>query len=187
MASGMRVKWPIISVLLCVAFFVFVFDKPFERLYRSFASRFKETWTPVVRLLPCSNVMQDILWNESNNVEILPADVDGWTFLAAKDAGRPAIVVVSVHKDREQVLFFPRFSGQQGSVSVYEVIGQGVYNLLARADHHGEGWSDIGRQARIDLLVLEHGFEKKEFRAKIRFVLLGAGSQLWVKDSMVLF
>jgi len=144
-------------------------------------------WLPYARLFHCSNVRQQIDYEASSNLTSADGDVAGWKVLKAADASSPAVLVVTLTKDRDSLVFFPRLKGRENAVEVYEVYGSGVWHRIALADSPSKEWSEIGRQCRIDLCCVEHGELEKEFDLKLHFVLKGPWAQLWMKDDAVVF
>lgn len=148
--------------------------------YCQLAAPFLGSATGLTDLLRCSNARQAVVGLD-NAVED-QADVPGWRILRPQDPGRPAEVLVKLKKDRDRVLFFPRMSGADSSVEVWEA---GSARRLAAVAGKA-AWNPVGEQHAVLLTCVERGYAQ-DFDVTLRFVLTGRWAQLWMKDGDILF
>ncbi len=135
------------------------------------------------RLLACSNMEQTV---SAPGVADLPADVPGWEMFAVGPDGAPATVVVTLRKEADRVVFYPRFGEAGASVTVEEPVGpfaRKLFSLASRAD----GWSPVGAQYALRLSCVENGWSAEEFPVTLRLTLTGRGTQLWHRGETVFF
>lgn len=141
---------------------------------------FQGSATGLTHLLACSNVRQAVVGLE-NAVED-QADAPGWRILHPQDPDRPAEVLVKLKKDRDRVLFYPRMSGGDSFVEVWEA---GSARRLAAITGQAS-WNPVGEQHTMTLTCVEHG-HTQDFDVTLRFVLMGRWAQLWMKDGNIVF
>lgn len=141
---------------------------------------FMDSGTGQTYLLDCSNVRQEVLSRE--NIVAEPADVPGWTVLRPVDPGRPAVLTVKLKKDREQVIFYPRMSGPEAFVEVWE---EGQPTRLACVSGRA-AWSPIGEQRLVRLLCAQNGW-RNDYDVTLRLVCSGRWAQIWIKDGRIFF
>ncbi|GFK92714.1 hypothetical protein NNJEOMEG_00541 [Fundidesulfovibrio magnetotacticus] len=173
----------VFRVLLCVAV-ISVLSAAYTSLpqcaYCQLAAPFKTGVTGLSYLLECSNLRQSVQ-NVDNLVEET-SEVSGWTLLRPADPSRPGQIVLKVKKDRQDCIFYPRMSGAEAFVEVWE---DGQPKRLAAATG-AAAWSPIGRQHVVELYCAENG-ARQDIDVNLRIVLNGRWAQLWMKDGRILF
>jgi len=133
------------------------------------------------RLLSCSNVAQRIL-SGLDQVEDIPASVEGWRVYRPK--GDYARILVSVEKDREALVFYPRLEGEGASIFVFETPWKKRLVMLEGKERQ---WTPIGEQYSICLYCTDNGWARNVFPVSLEIVLDGKWTELWHKDGKIFF
>lgn len=145
-------------------------------------------WLNTSHMFSCSNVRQAIHLEKSQNVKRLQTDVDGWEMWVAEDTTRPGLLCLTFVRDRQRMIFYPRLSGKDSSVGVYEGNPRGgLMRRLGYVAGQDNVWTNIGQQCSINTSCVEYGEQAKEFDVTLYFVLTGPWSQVWVKNQNILF
>lgn len=136
----------------------------------------------VQRFLPCSSVEQTIV-SRSSLVE-QAADIPGWSFFSPeKNRGALRVRVV---KDRDRLIFYPRVSGAESSVTVYEVLGNWkkiIFQLRGEPDT----WTPVSAMFPLCFECVENGWANAMQPVEFEVRLEGKWAQLWHKESSVFF
>ena len=90
-------------------------------------------------------------------------------------------LVFEVQAEGNELIFFPRVSGQDGSVAV-SVLEGNRSKPLARLDGKPGEWTPISARWSIPLACLDQG---KPILLKV--TLTGPWAQLWIKDNAAFF
>ena len=145
---------------------------------------FQARTTNKVHFLSCSNVLQTVS-RDAATVRDASEPGTPWDFFTPAD-GHRAELRVTLKKDRDTVLFYPRVSGSDGAVIVYAE--DGVYRRRLFALHGTEGqWTAMGQQFTLDLRCAPYGFSAKDLDVSLVIVLTGKWSQLWHLGSAIFF
>lgn len=128
-----------------------------------------------------TTVTQEIDLAGSVNCEVRQ-DESGKSFIAPRDPEKLAIVRVTILKDFNDYVFFPRVS-QGSEVLVCENTPE---NILFRLSS-GQGWTPLGRRYLLDLACGEHGDLRKQYHLPLLVVLRGPWAQLWLPGGTVFF
>lgn len=136
--------------------------------------------TGLDRLLSCSNVEQRIL-SGLDQMEDIPASVEGWRIYRPK--GESARILVSVAKDRNEVVFYPRLEGEGAAINVFESLNRRLVMLSGKAKQ----WTPIGEQYSVCLYCMRNGWARNVFPVTLEIVLDGKWTELWHKDGKIFF
>lgn len=181
-AAGTRLAQRIVfgAALLGLGALVAAYPSFPQSVWCNLVAPFLDSGTGQTTLLRCSNVRQEILARE--NLEQTPAEVPGWTVLRPSQTDRPAELIVKIKKDRDQVLFYPRLSGPEAFVEVWEA------NTATRLTHIAgqTGWNPIGEQHRVCLYCAADGW-LQDYDVTLKLVLSGRWTQVWMKDNQIFF
>lgn len=128
-----------------------------------------------------TTVTQEIDLAGSVNCEVRQDD-SGRSFIAPRDPEQLAIVRVTILKDFDDYVFFPRVS-PGSEVLVCENAPENVLFRLSSA----EGWTPLGRRYLLDLTSSEHGGLPKQFHLPLLVILRGPWAQLWLPGGKVFF
>ncbi len=169
------------AAALCLFLIVYSYPHYFQTAYCTIVEPFTARETGLSRLFPCSNIRQSIIGKV--NVVENQADVPGWTFYTPDNKDEPAYIQIQLTKDRSSVIFYPRASGHNSTVQVWE---KDNFVLLNNFSGDDKSWSPIGSQKTVCLDCLTHGYGK-EYTARLTIELKGPWAQLWSKDNNVLF
>ncbi|MFU2207809.1 hypothetical protein [Solidesulfovibrio sp. C21] len=146
---------------------------------------FRSQTTGKIRFLSCSNVLQTVTLPDAAAVRDMPEPGTPWSFFTSA-ADRRTEVRVTVKKDRDTVIFYPRVSGKDSAVTVYAE--DGPYRRRLFALHGTDGkWTEMGQQFILDLRCAPYGYSPKEFDEHFLIVLTGKWSQLWHLGPAVFF
>lgn len=137
------------------------------------------------RFFSCSNVLQTILSPQAGEVRDTPQPGTPWSFFTPAD-GKRATVRVTVKKDRDNLVFYPRLSGKDSTVTVYVADGSYRRRLFALRGTDGR-WTAMGQQFTLDLRCAPYGYSPKELDEHLLIVLTGKWSQLWHLGPAVFF
>lgn len=144
-------------------------------------------WLDTSHLFSCSNVRQAVMPELSQNVKRMPSDVPGWDMWVAEESSMPGVLAVKFVKDRPRMIFYPRMSGTDSGVGVFEGHKDGPMKRLASVTGADKSWTEIGKQCAVNVSCVEHGHLDKEFDVIVYFVLTGPWSQLWTNNQSILF
>lgn len=141
--------------------------------------------TPAYRFegfFPASTVPQTVDLAGAENCE-LRRDEQGRAFLAPRDPGRRAVVRITLKKEFDDYVFFPRVS-KGSAVLVCEASPE---NVLFRLEGSDAGWTPLGRRYLLDLSSCEHGAAPHQVDVGLLVVLRGPWAQLWLPADAVFF
>ena len=120
------------------------------------------------------------LWNSAVNLDDSPSqEVSGWRVLTPKEPGQPATLTLDAAPD-SRVVFFPRLSGSDASVQVFELMPDGSRRSVFVMAGVADDWTPISAQYP---LILPDGGGKRVLEIELR----GRYCQLWHKDGNILF
>ena len=134
-----------------------------------------------IKLLRCSNI--DQTFDASGAVDA-PSPEPGWDILAPQ--GEKAAIRVTLRKSADKALFYPRLSGADASIAVYETVGP-FRRELFRLSGAPSGWTPMGAQFSVCLACVENGWSDEEFAVTLDIELVGKNTQLWHKGSTIFF
>lgn len=128
-----------------------------------------------------TTVTQEIDLAGSVNCEVRQ-DESGQSFLTPRDPEKMALVRVTILKDFNEYVFFPRVS-PGSEVLVCEDTPKNILFRLSST----EGWTPLGRRYLLDLTCGEHGDLRKQYHQPLLVVLRGPWAQLWLPGGKVFF
>jgi hypothetical protein len=104
------------------------------------------------------------------------------SYIVPKDPAQIAILRVTLKKDFDDYVFFPRVS-KESEVLVCE---NRMINVLFRLQGH-EDWTPVGRRYLLNLSCCEHNEDQSQFYVNLLIVLRGPWAQLWLPGNAVFF
>lgn len=128
-----------------------------------------------------STVEQTFSIDAMENCE-MRADENQPAYVTPRDPEKLATLQVTISKDFDDYVFFPRVS--KGSEVL--VCENDILHVLFRL-RGGEGWTPIGRRYLLDLSCSEHGEEQRQFPVTLILVLRGPWAQVWLPGGAVFF
>lgn len=119
-------------------------------------------------------------WKSPSNMSDTPShEVEGWNVLAPIDPAAPAVLTVEIDP-RESTVFYPRLSGSDASVQVFDVQPDGSCRPVFMMAGVPDEWTPISAQYP---LALSDGPVRRLLRIELR----GRFCQLWHKGGSVFF
>lgn len=177
------------TIVLSLALFCSItlaYDNFWNSVLCAFYFPFEDKDTGRTKFLFCSNVEQVLDGDNSRNLADNAESGADWRVFSPASPGEPAVLRVTVKKDRDVVFFYPRLEGADSSVVVYAEDGPGLRRLFALQGKKGL-WTEMGRQYVLDLRSAPYGWVRKDVDVKLTIVLTGKWSQVWHLGSAVLF
>lgn len=127
-----------------------------------------------------SSVVNTPEWEAASNLNDAPAqEAKGWRVLTPKDPAAPGVLTVELTPGRETV-FYPRLSGSDASVRVFEVRPDGSSPPVFLMAGVPDEWTPISAQYP---LTLPDGTGSRTLRIELR----GRFCQLWHKGGNIFF
>ncbi|WP_243313798.1 hypothetical protein [Fundidesulfovibrio agrisoli] len=145
-------------------------------------------WSPkVVAFRECSNVRHTVIVDSFENVrEERPEEYPGWTVLTPDDKSREARFRVKLLRDRAEAVIFPRASGADSGVELFELLDSSRRKLFGMAGRNG-AWTDVASQYNVNLGCVFDGYKPQDFGVVLEFALKGPWAQVWCKNGAVFF
>lgn len=147
---------------------------------------FQEKDTGRSRFLSSSNVEQILDAQNTRNYTDNEESSAAWNIFSPAVPGTPGILRITVKKDRDVFVFFPRLEGAESSVTVYAEDDPYQRRLFTLRGKDGQ-WTEMGRQYVLDLRCAPYGWSRKDVDVKLVIIMTGKWSQIWHLGSAVLF
>lgn len=177
------------AIALSLALFcgtALLYDNFWNSVLCTFYFPFADKETGGSKFLSCSNVEQVIDEDNSRNLADNAEPGTDWRVFAPSSPDAPAVLRITVKKDRDVVIFYPRLEGEESSIVVYADDGSHQRRLFALQGRKG-AWTEMSRQYRLDLRSAPYGWFRRDVDVTLLIVLTGKWSQIWHLGSVVLF
>jgi hypothetical protein len=136
------------------------------------------------KLLECSNIEQSVTIPSDGKLRDTEADVQGWRMFSS--TGGSGRLRIRFNKRAGTYVFYPRLSGESGSISIYEVMGD-HRRLLYFERGTANGWTPVARRMLFRADCVANGWSDEEFPVELEILLEGPHAQLWHKNKVIFF